>query len=220
MAALLQSPAPMDRHARRRAIGEIVAVVLTGGTFLAFENLLNLKLPFLIVCTLAWTAYLVWRIRRDRAVLGEWGLRRDTLLPATVACLAFLAVGATALAGLRVWMGWKPLPASSLILFAVYPIWGFIQQFVVQALVAGNLERLRAPKWAIVPVAAVLFGLAHVPDLPLSGLCTLAGLFWTPIFLWRPNLVPLAFTHAWLGTLTYYWALGRDPWGELFPPTP
>jgi membrane protease YdiL (CAAX protease family) len=71
---------------------------------------------------------------------------------------------------------------------------------------------------AIVPASAVLFGLAHWPDWPLVALCAGAGAVWTIIHLRYRNLVPLAVTHAWLGTLTYYWILERDPWRELFPP--
>jgi hypothetical protein len=200
----------------RRSKLEIAAVILTGATFLVFENVLHLKLPFLITCTLLWSIYLVRRILQDRTVLADWGLRRDTLRPAALLCLGFFAVAAGTFACYRLWKGWLPLPATALVVLALYPIWGFIQQFVVQALVTKNLDRLGVNKALIVPIAAVLFGLAHLPDWPLVGLCFVAGLAWSATFLWRPNLIPIAITHAWLGTLTYYWILERDPWGEMF----
>jgi hypothetical protein len=207
---------PLVNDARRRALWEIAAVILTGATFLVFENLLKLKLPFLIGCTLLWTSYLIWRITRDRAVLLDWGLRRDTLKPATAWCLSLFVLVAAGLAAYRWWAGWRSLPVTALIVLALYPAWGFIQQFVVQALIAGNLRRLGVSPAVIVPVAAALFGLAHWPDWQLVGLCAAVGLAWTTIFLRAPNLLPLAFTHAWLGTLTYYWVIGRDPWLEMF----
>jgi uncharacterized protein len=101
-------------------------------------------------------------------------------------------------------------------LFLLYPVWSFIQQFVLQALVASNLERLGLARAAVVPIAAALFGLAHLPDWPLAALCAVVGLAWTALYLrWR-QLPLLALTHAWLGALAYYWVLQRDPWGEMF----
>ena len=202
---------------RRRAAGELVAGLLTGIVFLVFENLLHLKIPYLVACTILWTAYVARRWRKEPAVAREWGLRRDTLKAATALCGAFFVAALAAMIAYRLIAGWRPLPAASIIVFAIYPAWSLIQQFVLQALVTANLERLSLPRAAIVPVAAALFGLAHFPDWPLMGLCAGAGLAWTFIFLRARNLVPLAFTHAWLGTLVYYWVLERDPWLEMFP---
>lgn len=206
-----------DDHGSVRARLEIAAVVLTGAVFLVFENVLHLKLHFLIPCTLAWTAYIVWRLARDRAQAREWGMRTDTLKRASIECFAFAGVAASGILVYRLARGWQPLPVTALVLFAVYPVWGFIQQFIVQALIAGNLEKLGAPRAAIVAVAAVLFGLAHLPDLPLVALCAVAGVGWSVLFLRTRNLWPLALSHAWLGALTYYWVLERDPWREMFP---
>jgi membrane protease YdiL (CAAX protease family) len=94
-------------------------------------------------------------------------------------------------------------------------VWGLMQQFFVESLVAGNLERLGAPRAAVIPVAAILFGLAHAPDVPLMALCAGAGLVWTSIFLRFPNLVPISLTHAWLGSLAYLMILERNPWAEM-----
>ena len=195
---------------------EIAAVILTGGTFLVFENVLHLKVPFLIGSTILWTLYLVARVMRDRSVLQQWGFRRDTLRPASIACLVCLGVGGGAILAYRLIAGWRPLPVTALVVFALYPLWGLVQQFLVQALVAENLKRLGVGRAIIVPVAAVLFGLAHLPDWPLVAITAGAGVIWTPIFLWRPNLLPLAITHGWLGGLVFYWVLVRDPWAEFF----
>jgi hypothetical protein len=200
----------------RRAKLEIAAVILTGAVFLVFENVLHWKLQFLVPCTLLWTGYLAWRLAHDRSQAREWGLRRDTLARATLECLVIAVAMAAVLLSYRLARGWRPLPLSILVLFALYPVWGFIQQFVVQALVAGNLERLGAPRAAVVAVAAALYGLAHLPDLPLVGLCAAAGVAWTIVFLRTRNLVPLAIMHGWLGAIAYHWVLERDPWREMF----
>lgn len=200
---------------RSRAIGELAAVVATGGVYLVFENLLGLKLPFLALCVASWVVYLGIRVKRDPSTLRDWGFRVDTLAASSLACAAFFAVAAGAILSWRAWKGWPALPGSTSLLFLVYPVWGLMQQFLVQSLIAGNLDRLGAPRAVIVPVAAVLFGLAHAPDAPLMALCAGAGLAWTSIFLRYPNLVPISLTHAWLGSLAYLLILERNPWREM-----
>jgi hypothetical protein len=217
-----ESPAPAAMNdatggaTRRRAAGEIAAVILTGGVFLVFENVLHLKLPFIIACIVLWAAYIIRRALREPAVLKGWGIRLDNVKPAALACLAFLLPAAAGLLAYRYLRGWRPLPATSLVLFALYPVWGLIQEFVVQGLVAGNLERLGVSRVVIIAAVAVIFGLAHVPDWPLVAITMGAGAFWTVIFLRTRNLIPLAIIHGWLGTLAYYWILEKDPWKEMW----
>ena len=79
---------------------------------------------------------------------------------------------------------------------------------------AGS-EAIHSVTAAIVPVASLLFGAAHLPDWPLAALCAAAGVAWTAIYLRRRHLPLRALSHARLGTLAYYWVLGRDPWGEM-----
>ena len=108
---------------------------------------------------------------------------------------------------------WHMIP---LLLF--YPVWGLIQQFLVQALVAGNLSGtsgvVGAP-WFVTIVCAGLFAVVHLPDLVLAICTFLLGLAFTPIYLkWR-NLWPLGIYHGWLGVFVYFWVLNRDPWLEM-----
>lgn len=201
---------------RRRALGELGAMLATVVLFLVFENVLDRKLSFLVPCAVLWTGYVVRRLATERGLAAEWGLRVDTLKAAAPPILGFFALGAAALYAWHASVGGRPIPAGAWVLFLVYPVWSFVQQFVLQALVASNLERLGVARVAIVPVSAALFGLAHLPDWPLAALCAAAGLGWTAIFLkWR-QLPLLALSHAWLGALAYYWLLGRDPWAEMF----
>jgi hypothetical protein len=202
---------------RARARGEIAAVVLTGAVFLVFENLLNAKLPFLLIAALGWTAYVVARLRSTPGLGEAWGLGRSNFNDAAKGAGSILAAGVAGLVVYRLLLGWRPLPAGAPLLFLVYPLWAFLQQFTLQALVAGNLSRLGVAKGVVIVAAAVLFGLAHLPDWPLVGICAAAGAAWTALYLRAPNLWPLAASHAWLGALAYYWVLERDPWREMFP---
>lgn len=200
---------------RRRARIELVAIVATALAYLYFENVLELKLHFLVPCAALWAGYVGWRLWKEPGSAERWGFSRPR--SGWALCAACFVLGAGLLGVYRVARGWLPFPPGAWVIFAIYPVWAFIQQFVAQGLVAANLERLGAPRGAVIPLAAVAFGLAHLPDWRLGVLCAGAGLVWTPIFLRHRNLWPLALTHAWLGALAYYWILERDPWREMFP---
>lgn len=199
----------------KRPTGEILALLATGVLFQLFESVLDLKVPYLVAVTLAWSAYVVRRIRARPEVIEEWGLGRRGLQHAARICALVLLAAATGMALWRWVDGWTGLPLSSLRIFLGYPVWAVIQEFAVQGLVVVNLEKLGWRRGAIIPVAAILFGLAHFPDWPLVGLCTVAGLAWTAIFLRTRNLWPIALCHAWCGTLAFYWLLERDPLTEM-----
>jgi len=201
---------------QRRARGELAAILATGLLFLVFENILHLKLEFLVPCALLWTAYVGRRLLRERGLASRWGLRVDNLASAAPPLLAFFGLGVVSLAGWHAVAGGPGIPRDAWILFLLYPIWAFLQQFVLQALVASNLEHLGWPRPGVVAASAALFGIAHLPDWPLALLCAGAGLAWTPLYLRRRHLPLLALTHAWLGALAFFWVLQRSPWGEFF----
>lgn len=192
-------------------------MLATGGLFQLFENVLDLKIPFLAACILGWGAYVWDRLRREPALAVQWGLGRRDLGPATRTCGLILVSGALLILSWRLLRGWQGLPVSALAIFALYPLWALAQQFALQVMVVRNLELLGWPAPAIVVVGGVGFALAHLPDLPLMGLTWLAGMVWVGVYLHRRNLWPLALCHAWLGTLTYYWLLERDPWQAMIP---
>jgi membrane protease YdiL (CAAX protease family) len=67
----------------------------------------------------------------------------------------------------------------------------------------------------VIPVGALLFGLAHWPDGVLMATTFLLGVVFIPMYLrWR-NLWPLGVYHGWLGALMYFWILQRDPVAEI-----
>jgi uncharacterized protein len=203
-----------------RARAELAALLATGGLFLVFENLLGAKLPFLAVSIAGWGAYVVGRLRGTPGQADAWGLGRAGFLEAARGAAVLLAAGLGGLLVYRLLLGWRPLPPGAPLVFLLYPLWALVQQFAAQGLVAGNLDRLGIPRAGVIALAAALFGLAHLPDLPLVLLCAAAGAAWTALYLRTRNLWPLAVCHAWLGTLAYYWVLERNPWMELRPPTP
>ena len=200
-------------------MGEAYAAILTGALHLLFENVLHQKLLYIVLAGLGWSTYLVVRARQDPGILRVWGFRADNLRRAMRVPTAFFLLAGAALAAVGAVQGTLRWHTPMLALFLLYPLWGWIQQLLVQAMFVRNAERevpaLRPP-WRIVPLAALLFGVVHFPDVKLMGATFLMGLAFTPMYLrWR-NLWPLGLYHGWLGVLAYYWLLDRDPWTELF----
>jgi hypothetical protein len=208
-------------HDRRRTLrwlrspaGEIALVLLTGGIRLAVHPVPWLRLPFVLAAILAWTGYIVWRRRVDPGVLRRWGFGREHLRPALLASSCFGVPALALMLAYGAWAGRLPPPATFWVALLLYPAWGLIQQFLTNALIAGNLKG-RLPAAAVIPLTALLFSAVHAPDLPLMGLTFLAGLAWVGIYLRHPNLWPLGIWHGVLGSVAYWALLGRQPWLEL-----
>jgi hypothetical protein len=197
--------------ALRRARLEVAAVIATGTLHVIFESILDAKVIFLPIAIVAWIAYLFVRVRREPSVPKEWGFRTDTFRPAfRLSTLigfpaAVLLVAGAQLLGNSIWS------LSFLVLFLVYPVWGLAQQFLLQGLLAANLERIVQNRFATTALAAFLFGLVHAPDWILSALTFGLGIVFVPIYLATRNLYALGLYHGWLGTLAYCGVLGRNP---------
>jgi membrane protease YdiL (CAAX protease family) len=198
---------------------ELVLVLLTAIGFQICEQIAGAKGPFIIATSIFWIGYVIARLWRKPHILWKWGFRRDGFGPAAIASAIALAAGALILA---TW-GWLAngsaalnLPRSFWLALLLYPLWGLLQQFLLNALVLRNLLRWLQPATACV-VAAALFGCLHLPDIQLAAMTAVAALIWTPIYLrWR-NLWPLGICHGWLGAIAYYVVLRRDVWGQVMP---
>jgi len=205
----------VSTHRTRRSTLELTAVVATGALHLVFEEALHLKAPFIVLALVGWGAYLGLSVRRDRGILGEWGVKldgfaRDFRVPGLVFLTGATALAATGAARGTLTLSWHMLP-----LLALYPVWGFAQQFMVQAMVARNLRRVIDSPWLVTLAAASLFGVVHWPDPFLMPATFTLALLFTPIYLRQKSILPLGLCHGWLGVLAYYWLLGRDPWVEM-----
>jgi hypothetical protein len=151
-------------------------------------------------------------------MLQQMGFRREGLAPAFAATsvlsvVALVAMGLIAFAHHTLVFRWPML-----LLLGLYPVWGLMQQMLVQGILVRTVAAMSAGPWPKVVatgLAALLFGAVHLPDMRLAAATCLLGAIFTLIYLrWR-NLWPLGLYHGWLGVFFYYWVLRRDPWVEL-----
>lgn len=182
-------------------------------------DLLNQKLIFISAAILFWSGYVLFQVRRDRSSMRYWGFTAQNfwksfmiILPVALSCIGGMMIYArtnnTAL--------FNPHIIPILIL---YPLWGFIQQFLVVGLVAGNLKDMSGNKVSlpmIVLCTSALFSLVHYPSTLLMIATFFLAIFYTFIYLRYRNLVSLGLFHGWLGCFFMFYVLNRDPWQEVF----
>ena len=81
----------------------------------------------------------------------------------------------------------------------LYTVWAFVQEFMAQAFILLRLRQLLSRKWLAVLSTAVVFSVAHIPNLVLIGLTFCGGALLSALFLRYRNLYVLGLTHALLG---------------------
>jgi membrane protease YdiL (CAAX protease family) len=99
----------------------------------------------------------------------------------------------------------------------LYLPWALLQQFIFQVYLLGRLLWL-APYRLAVPLAALAFSMVHFPRTPVMLGTAAAGVIWAATYVRHRALLPLAVSHAVLGSALHYWVFGRDLarlWGAL-----
>jgi hypothetical protein len=194
---------------------EIAAVFLTGsGKFIFFE-ILNLQFWYIMIVSFFWLGYLVFNLMKNKERITYWGFKKDgfceslmLILPlASIALAIIITYGA--LAGSML-LNWHIFPSLLL-----YPLWGLAQQYIILALVAGNLQEIKSPKipkFVILLCTATLFCLVHYPNYMLMGGTFILAIVYTIVYLRFRNLWVLGIVHGWLGSFFYYFVLGKDAW--------
>ncbi|CAJ1387644.1 unnamed protein product [Effrenium voratum] len=219
---------------------EVAATLITGIIFIA--KLLEPLSIFIGSCALVWLSWFFFQLWRHGAwILFVWGVRIDQpnvqksfLLPSVFAVLAlvFICVGcAVANQEIRFdnWHLW--------LIFFLYPFYGVLQHVMLQSFLMRNLswcvtgsdERsvldafLNEPKLlsllavaACVVVSATAFAFVHWPDPWLMAATGAMGVPWAIEYLLHRNVLPLGLYHGFLGTLFYFWFMGRDPLHGMF----
>jgi hypothetical protein len=114
-------------------------------------------------------------------------------------------------------LNWRILAA-----FGCYLVWALVQQTLFQFYLLGRLLALFPKKHPMVPVivTGTAFSLVHLPDFWTSLATVPAGIVWCFLYYRYRCLLPLAFSHAALGSAFYYGLFGQDlaaEWRSILP---
>ena len=200
---------------KNRSILEVSAVLLTAVLHFGCYGVTALRPWFVAAVMLGWGGYVALRLRRDPQALRRWGLSRDRLgrSLAVLSPPALISVGA--MAAFAAWQGSLSMSLEVLLLVVLYPVWGVVQQFLLQSIFADNLRRigpLQDRPALVVLSTAVLFGCIHWPYPALMVATTVMGLVFTAAFLRHRQIWSLGLLHGVLGGLFYCWVLGQEAW--------
>ena len=105
--------------------------------------------------------------------------------------------------------------------FIVLP-WALMQQTLLQFYLLGRLLALLPKQYLFAPIIITgsCFGLVHLPDVWTASVTVASGMAWSFIYYRYRLLLPLAFSHAALGSAFYYGIFGHDlavEWRALWP---
>jgi hypothetical protein len=190
-----------------------------GAAALVFVATFQVRPPYLdFVLAAAAVALIVFSTARSRRL---WALARSVdatgARGAWIAALAFTAVALAVLAAAALFAAragglsaaerfgnWHVLVAA-----ALYFPWALLQQYIFQFYWFGRWLRI-VPVPVAVALTVVAFAAVHFPRWPVMAVVLFACTAWTLIYYrWR-SLVPLAVSHALLGTALHYWVFGND----------
>jgi membrane protease YdiL (CAAX protease family) len=198
---------------------EIAGVIATAiGKFIVMD-FAEWRFPFIATVTIFWVSYIIYRGKTNTGIIHYWGFRTDNfktvlkkVLPfGLLSIIAFICIG---LYQDTINITWHIIP-----ILILYPVWGVIQQYLLIALTAGNMQHLkgqRVTNGVIIICAALFFGAIHYPYIWLIAGTFVLALFYGWIYLQERNIYVLGLFHGWLGALFYYTVVGRDPFVDIF----
>lgn len=207
----------------RSVAWELAAI---GAATAAFVASFQVRPPYVdFVLAGAAVALIVGSAARSRRL---WALAGPAEPHATRrAWLATLAFTAVALAGLALAgllaADRAGTPASArfanghmLAAAALYLPWALLQQCIFQFYLFGRWLRV-VPLPLGVALTAASFAAVHFPRWPVMLVTLCAGAVWALAYLrWR-RLLPLALSHALLGTALHYWVFDNDLLARWLP---
>ena len=114
--------------------------------------------------------------------------------------------------GWSVWIGHEVSYRNLLLAFGLYIPWALLQQTIFQFYLLGRLRALLpfVSPILLALVAGTAYGLVHLPDWRVTLVTILAGVAWSYFYLRDRHILPIAMSHAILGSTFYYFVIGRD----------
>jgi len=199
--------------------GELLSAVAAGLIFIGLHYVpANTLFYFLVpLCVLVggYVVYKMWKFG-FQPVAKDWGLGKHNFGISFLWCSGVGVLAVVIMIVSMVVLHQKGLPYNHhlLLCLLLYPLWGVVQQFLVQDLIALNLSKIPALSkrlWLVYLLTACAFTIVHFGDKLLMAATFLLGLLLTPIFLKYKCLYPLGLYHGWLGALFYWYVLQDDP---------
>lgn len=206
----------------RPAVWELLGILVFLGAYLALPKKIrrvdnpksltvNIGLALGVIAALVWVAVAVNGYSSYQMGLG-WNVSVwSAICLGEVTFIGFVGLLVITRINRRV----PSLSRNMLKLGALYPLWAYVQQFLVLGIVANFLVDCLGVTTSVIVVGA-LFGALHFGKWLLLALTAVIGAAWAASFFAFRDLISIAISQGVLATLFYYWVEGRDQWKEVF----
>ncbi len=208
---------------QRRVAVELVALLVLSASFVFLfptrSVIVDIGLALLAIALIGlnsrYTRSVIWKAVPDQLEANPWRpCVRLTALVTALPVLGFLLLGSTLAYSSGGWVAVadRTLNAHMIVAFALYVPWALLQQALFQFYLLGRLRTVFHASHAALPctINAVAYGAVHLPDVGTTLVSAAGGMAWSLLYLRYRLLLPLAVSHAALGTAFYYWLYGRD----------
>lgn len=206
-------------HSNKEKRLEILAVLITGLLKFVLMDWLNFRAFYIVAACVFWLIFIYKRYKTYPGILQEWGFRKKNLKLSFLWLLPFAVI---TIAGVIIYgvfynaafLNWHFLPV-----LIFYPLWGLFQQFMVAALIAGNLKKLPESKLSnaqAILFPSLLFALIHLPSVPLMIYVFVMELLFLIVYFKWNNLWALGLYHGVVSSFYLFFVLGRDLFRELW----
>jgi membrane protease YdiL (CAAX protease family) len=185
------------------ALWEIASVV---SSFLIAEWMVlpfagNSRLVAAVPLSLAFALMLLSH-RAHHESLKEIGWRLDNFRMAARLLVVPMLVGAVLIVGLGLLTKGFRFDGRQMLEWALWlPLWGFLQQYVLQGFVNRRAQIRFGRGWPSVLLVALVFALLHLPNPWLSVATFIGGTVWAYVYQRAPNLFAMALSHALMSML-------------------
>ncbi len=178
---------------------------------------LQLRGAYIAGICLFWIGYIFHQKSIKR--LRFWGLTTSGFKPSVI-YLAPFVVGIILFTLMYAFFDDRLVLSWHLLwILLLYPLWGFLQQFLMLGIILQNLLQLldeRISRTAIYGLVAMLFSCIHYPSLFLMIFAfILEAILIAAYIKWR-NLWAIGIAHGITATIVLFYVQQRDLWVELF----
>ena len=196
---------------------ELLSALCTGIIFIVLG--LKYHIFYIIGILLYWGFYITYRYYSTNNIIKQWGIYNSTSIYKSFIYTSILSLGLCLI--LYQYIHSFYLTNNLFISIIIYPLWGIIQQFLLQSMILSNIIKLYKITNAIT-IQIIIIGLSflfgimhkHIPALIIPT--TLWGYISSNLYVKFHNIIPIGIYQGILAIILFYGVLHIDVLNKIF----